>query len=438
MKHLLMVTYHYPPDGESSGVLRPLKFSKYLPQYGWIPHVLTVKDWLYSVKDEVLLKDVPSQVAVHRTFALDSSRHLAIRGRYLSFTSIPDPYVGWLPFAVVKGLKVIRNTPIQAIYSTSPPATTHLIAAALKRLTGIRWIADFRDPWIEDGLFPRPGSWRYRVESRMEKMVVSTADLVLTTTPHLRRDFLARYPFLPPPKLAVVFNGYDEDDFEVMAPIAACDRFEILHAGLVTAEFRDPKPLLQAVSKLISEQKLNRDRIRVTFLGGGSYVRSRDFTDTIKALNLIDVAVVCDRIAHSQAVSRMASSAVLLLIQASEDTRSLIPAKVFEYLRIGCPIIALVTDGATADLLRGKEGCFLVDPSDRSGIESAVLKLYSCWHNSPTRIDTAGRYNEYERSKLTGQLSEHLNLISSRTAMRAETQQQSGLEPPHSKTHQQI
>ena len=103
MKKLLMVVHHYPPDGSSSGVLRPLKFSKYLSAYGWNPHVLTLQEWVYPVKDYNLLRDVPSEAVIHRTFALDSGRHLAIQGRYCSLFAIPDRIVPWLPFGVVRG-----------------------------------------------------------------------------------------------------------------------------------------------------------------------------------------------------------------------------------------------------------------------------------------------------------------------------------------------
>src|SRR5262245_20597558 len=134
-KRVLMIAYHYPPEGSSSGVLRALKFSKYLPSYGWTPHVLTLKQSFYANRDEELLGDVPRAAVVHRTPGLDSARHLAVRGRHWSALSVPDRLLPWLPFAVWRGLRVIRQASIHALYSTSPPATAHLIAATLKSLT---------------------------------------------------------------------------------------------------------------------------------------------------------------------------------------------------------------------------------------------------------------------------------------------------------------
>jgi hypothetical protein len=136
-KRVLLVAHHYPPDGSSSGVLRPLKFSKYLSRYGWKPHVLTLKESLYAVRDDTLMGQIPEDVMVHRTVGLDSSRHLSIKGRYLAALSVPDRFVMWLPFAVAAGVRAIKKYGIRAIYSTSPPPTTHLIALGLKKLTGI-------------------------------------------------------------------------------------------------------------------------------------------------------------------------------------------------------------------------------------------------------------------------------------------------------------
>jgi glycosyltransferase involved in cell wall biosynthesis len=420
MKQLLMVSYHYPPDGSSSGVLRTSKFSKYLSNYGWLPHILTVKEGLYSVTDYELIGDIPSEAVVYRTLALDSARHLAVNGHHLAIFTIPDRYVTWFPFGAVRGLLALRKAPIRALYSTSPPPTAHLIAAFLKVISGLPWVADFRDPWIEEGIYPLPGTLRFRLEAALERLIVRKADRLIVTTPLLRKDFLARYPELPADKIKVIYNGYDEADFAALRKPAASGRFEILHAGLVTPEFRDPFPVLNVVSSLIANADLLCDEVQVTFLGGGSYTQSAKFREQIAQLRLDKVVKVSERISHKEALQRSQQATVLLLLQASDDTRSLIPAKAFEYLRSGRPIIALTFEGSTANLLKGMNHCFVVSPNDESRLRCVVMSLYRAWRRSPDGMEINSSFSRYERSNLTGELASVLEeLVANNPGTRA-------------------
>lgn len=406
-----MIAYHYPPEGGSSGVLRALKFSKFLPTNGWIPHILTLRESFYPVRDEALLRDVPAEAVVHRTLAFDNARHLAIKGRHLAFLGVPDRFVSWFVFGVAKGVNVVRKQGVQAIYSTSPPATAHLIGAALKAITGATWVADFRDPWIEEGSFPVPGTVRYRIESALERMVMRRCDCIIVTTPYLKKEFLSRYPELPADKIHVIYNGYDESDFSENSVCSRSGRFEIIHAGLVTREFRNPLPLLNMMAGLIAEGSLPRDQVKIVFLGGDWWVASPDFAAEVKRLGLDPVVRVEARVSHKEALERLAQASVLLLLQASDDTRSLIPAKAFEYLRIGRPILALTLEGATADLLKDKDHCFVMKPTDSINLRNAVISMYDLWRkgDNPLKLDASIR--QYERSHLTGQLANILDRL---------------------------
>jgi glycosyltransferase involved in cell wall biosynthesis len=406
VKRVLMIAYHYPPEGMSSGVLRTLKFSKYLPEQGWQPHVLTLKESFYPVRDEGLLKEIRAEVVVHRTLGLDSSRHLAISGRYLSALSVPDCMVGWLPFGVARGLRIIARDRIDAIYSTSPQPTAHLIAATLKLATKLPWVADFRDPWIEEGWHPRPHSLRYRVEAALESLVMRQANRVTVTTDRLRHEILARYPELPRDRVAVIFNGYDEEDFADLHEAPRPAVFELLHAGLITPEYRDPLPLLRAVRAGLERGTLDPRNVRVTFLGAGRYVSSHAFSDQVRELGLEPVVRVVARVPYGQSLQQMMDAALLLLIQASDDTRNLIPAKAFEYLRSGRPILALAHEGATADLVRETGGGIVVDPREPGSVEDAMGRLYRQWHTHtlPRPLDL-GRIRRFDRASLTAELA---------------------------------
>lgn len=403
-RNVLMVAYHYPPEGSSSGVLRTLQFTRHLPALGWNPQVLTLRRSVYPVRDETLEAAVPRAVTIHRVRGWDTSRHLAIHGRYLEWMAVPDPFVTWLPFGIARGLRVVRNEHMGAIFSTSPKPTAHLIAAALKARTGLPWVADFRDPWIDPGYHPRPGTVRLRVESRLEAHVVTRADRITVTTPELRDDLMRRYPDLPPSKFVVIYNGYDESDFDALGSLRAAPRFEVLHAGLVTPGYRDPVPFLRAVAGLIAAGDLMRAEIDVVFLGAGEYVESAAFRAIVRDLGLDDVVKVQARIPHRETLRRLQRAAVLLLLQGT-DTQSQIPAKAFEYLPVGRPILALAIPGATTRLLDELGAGVVADPSSAEAIAPALRSVYRDWKSAPDRIVRVPGVARFSRAALTTELA---------------------------------
>ena len=249
-------------------------------------------------------------------------------------------------------------------------------------------------------------------------------DCLLVTTPYLKQEFLSRYPELRADKIQVIYNGYDESDFSDNGVAHRSDRFEIIHAGLVTREFRNPLPLLETVAALIADGSLPRDQVKVTFLGGDWWVASPEFTVEIKRLGLDGVVSVEGRVSHQAALKRLAEAAVLLVLQASDDTRSLIPAKAFEYLRIGRPILALTFEGATADLIKDREHCFVVNPADSVGLRNAVLSLYDLWRKAGNRcLEVDASTRQYERSHLTAQLANILDRLTSQSPDRIPVKQ---------------
>jgi len=395
---VLMIAYHYPPEGSSSGVLRTLKFSKYLPTFGWRAHVLTLKEECYLRKDEELARDIPSNAVVHRTAALDPR---------LCF-SLPDRFAGWVPIGVLHGKRLSRRERIDAIFSTSPFPSAHLIALLLKRSLKRPWVADFRDPWVEDGAWPRPGSLRYRIESFLEKRVLWAADWITVTTDGLKEHLLRRCPEISAEKIVVIENGFDEEDFrdvEKKYEPEAC-RLIILHAGMVTPEYRDPFPLLEALANLVRAGKIARGAVTVRFLGGGRYPESAGFTARVEDLGLRDCVDVQTRVSYRQCLASLCQADALLLLQDSDDTRHLVPAKAYEYLRAARPILALTTQGATAELIRRSGRGYLVDPGNRSQIEATLLTLMASKANGGRVSDLPDiDLRRYERRELTARLA---------------------------------
>src|ERR1700730_2876464 len=271
MKHALFVAYHYPPESSSSGVLRTLKHTRYLGRFGWRVTVLTLKREAYEVTDPDLEDQIPPEVRVLRTRFISVKRHLAIRGSYPSFLAIPDRWIGWWPWAVAAGRRVINDESVDLIYSTSPHATAHLIALELSRRSRIPWVADFRDPWYEEP--PESGTTRlaHFAARRLERVVVRHADRIVASTARLRDTLGTRYPWKSERKFVAIQNGYDEEDFArvVAAPRRSSDELLLVHAGIISADFRDPRPLFQAVRRAAEAGLVEPKHIRVRFHVGG-------------------------------------------------------------------------------------------------------------------------------------------------------------------------
>jgi glycosyltransferase involved in cell wall biosynthesis len=409
-KRVLMVAYHYPPEHSSSGVLRTLKFSKYLPEQGWEPFILTVRERYFERTDPALVRQISSPERVFRTSAIDTKKAFSIRGKYLRFFTIPDRFIGWLPFAVLAGLRIIRRNQVDAIYSTSPLGTAHLIASLLKTMTRIPWLADFRDPWIEPELEPDRRRPLFRLESFLERLVMNKADRLVFTTAQLRDSVVARHSSSAH-KALVIPNGYDEEDF---AELPDCkpdtSPIRITHTGLVDGAYRSPRTFLEGLAQLIRRDEIPMDRIRVDFLGDSPYLESAEFHNLVEQLGLQQVVTSVGRVSYACSLLRQARSHVLLLLQCGSDTRTLIPAKAFEYLRVGRPILALVPPSASSELFERVGGARVVDPLDSSGIERALSELYRAACAGIWKSNLRGEaLMEYDRRKLTSLLARELD-----------------------------
>ncbi len=409
MRNVLMIAFHFPPEGGSSGVLRTLKFSKYLPEFGWRPTVITAVPSAYGSTDPGLMKDISNHVEVIRAFCFDAKRLFSFRKRYIGMVTVPDRYVSWLPFAVRAALRQIARHKYELIYSTCPIPTAHLVACLCQSLTGLRWVADFRDPWIEDIQYSGYSRLRFHVERSMEATVVKRCTLLTVTTDLLREELHARYPALPAQKIEVVSNGFDEQDFETLDDIEPpCTHvLEIVHSGHVNPDYRNPICLMQAISRLVQTRQIPESEIRLIFLGGGYYLKSEAFQNQVNTLALQNVVEVVDRMPYAQSLRRLHAAGVLLILQGGYDTRHLIPAKAFEYLRTGRPILALTGDGVTARLVREFDAGYIVAIDDVDGICRVLLQIHRHFSHGTlnVRVDLDRLRGGYSRRNLTASLA---------------------------------
>jgi glycosyltransferase involved in cell wall biosynthesis len=415
MKHALMIAYHYPPENSSSGVLRTLKHTRYLGRFGWRVTVLTLDRDAYSMTDPKLEDQVPGDVRVIRTRFIDVKRHLAVRGTYPAFLAIPDRWIGWWPWAVTAGHRVMKEDPVDVIYSTSPHATAHLIGWALARRAGTGWVADFRDPWYEDP--PEPGTpWVAQVGARrLERIVVRRADRIVASTTRLRNTLAVRYPWKPPEDFVAIPNGYDEDDFSVGVEPSRqpSDELLMVHAGNINESFRDPRPLFEAVGRAADAGLVEPMRIRIRFLGGGPFGETEEVKQAVERAGLGSRVEFLPRVSYRASLAELARANVLLLLQASTDTVDLVPAKLFEYLRVGRPVLAVVPEGATAEVLRDVGGGWVADPADSNALRDTLGTAYQAWTSGRLDSLTANRaaLERFSRERLAGELAAQFDAL---------------------------
>jgi glycosyltransferase involved in cell wall biosynthesis len=382
--NVLMIAYFFPPLG-GAGSLRPLKLAKYLPEFGWKPIVLTVKnpDWYYAT-DPGLLAELPEGVSVCRTRMIRSAWIYRILNpmrtagadrwirRYLFH---PDEQIGWVPAAYAAGLRLVRRHHIKAIYSTSAPMSCHLIAYLIKKKTGLPWIADFRDEWYENPDFDFPTDFHRRKHFALEKMVVDAADRVIAAAPGFCR-FLSKHERYAS-KCTTVYRGYDPDDFlpfvrKPSVPSSAGRPFTIGFSGLFYAAFR-PTGILAAVSSLIDEGRIPAENIRLLFVGANS-------PDETGYSDRHGICRFTGFVPHREAIGYVMVSDALLLLLSRARGDYVVPSKTFEYIASGKPILAAVpAQGEAASIVRHARAGLVVDFDDPAGLRGGVLRLYERW-----------------------------------------------------------
>ena len=406
MKKVLMIAYHYPPLG-GGGVFRTLKFTKYLPQFGFQPYVLTVKNPMQMriTRDTTLLGEIPPQVKVFRTFSFE---HRVLRAPRLlnidlKWFYIPDVNIGWIPFAVHQGQKIIKKEAIDTIYATAPPFTNFLIGYLLKRKTGKPLVLDFRDPWTQNVFAKYPTMFHRKIEEKIEKSILKIADYIITTTEPMRLKLMEKYPLVKG-RCGTITNGFDSEDFEDITSTRT-KKFTITYTGYLYG-FRTAKHFLIALKNLLKQNNKIRNKIQVVFAGP----TNKQTENIVKELELENVVKIIGYIPHRTSLKLMVNSDVLLLIIATEEvfdekTGSLmIPGKIFEYLGAKKPILALIPRGAAADLIRSTNTGIIVPPTDTNSIKQKISKLFQEWSRGNLRI-TNGDISKYDRKVLTEKLA---------------------------------
>lgn len=349
-KTVLLIAYHYPPQSGSSGYQRTLSFSKHLGKYGWTPLVLSAHPRAYVQKSAAQMSSIPPELVVRRAFALDTKRHLGFRGRYSELLALPDRWVTWWLGAVPAALALVRKYRPQVIWSTFPIATANLVALTVHRLTGLPWIADFRDPMLQPA-YP-VFSLQRRCYGWIERQTITRCQLAVFTTHSAMQSYRLRFPEVPSDKFVVIENGYDEESFGAAqadsAARPASRRLTLIHSGILYQTGRDPSCFLEALAALRERGAVDASRLRVVLRAPGDV---QQMNALVRRFQVEDIVEVADPVPYQLALQEMLDADGLLIFQG-EQFNAQLPAKVYEYFRARKPIMALVDEaGETAKVL---------------------------------------------------------------------------------------
>lgn len=368
-KRALLVAFHFPPQAQSSGVHRMLGFARHLRNYGWEPLVLSAKAIAYSVRNDVQIAALPSNLRVKRALGLDTKRHLGLFGRYPEVLALPDRWITWCLFAVPVGLWMIRRYKPAVILSTYPIPTALLIGLILQRFTGLPWVADFRDPMLQDDY---PSSERQRRVYRwLERQVIYKCHQAIFTTRGTLEFYRQRYPESLHSKFAVIENGYDEDAFNALSfhrPSQLREKstcLTLVHSGTLYSTDRDPSAFFEAISLLKLQGKVDSLSLRVILRGTGD---DPYFRRIAANYGVADIVKVEPAVTYYSALQEMLDADALLVFQGP-TVNTQIPAKIYEYFRARKPICGLVEpSGEAARTLVAAGFTHLVSPNDAVAI----------------------------------------------------------------------
>jgi glycosyltransferase involved in cell wall biosynthesis len=418
-----MIVPFFPPIA-GGGVYRPLAFVKYLGRHGWRPTVVAQRGEAFWIADEALVGQVPPDCRVVRTESLSAQRVLSgLRGggpapqrrssrgfgalrRLASALLVPDTYVGWKPYALRAARRLLSEEPFHAIYSTSPPETSHLVAGELHETTRLPWVADFRDPWMNLHLLRPPSALHARWHARLEARVARRATLVVPTR-WQEADMRRRYAGADVVRIP---NGFDGEEAAAVAEVAPpkTGPLRIVHVGMLTQR-RSAAPFLRGLRRFCDAHPGAAGDVAVTFLGA----REDESERVARALSLENVVSFRSSVSHAEALRAERASHILLLIKHADVAYDgLVPGKLYEYIGAGRPILALAPPGEAGDLVHALSRGEVVDPGDETAVAAAIARLLD-GHRRGTLdhdYDLAAR-PELDRAELTAQLAAVLNRI---------------------------
>lgn len=425
MKKVLIVAYYFPPAG-GPGVQRWLKFIKYLPDFGIQPIVYIPENPSYPILDYNLEQEISDKAIIIRRrifepygiasfFSKSKTKKISsgiipknykqslfeklsiwIRGNCF----VPDARVLWVKPSAIYLEKYINDHQIDTVITTGPPHSLHLIGLRLKQRCSIRWIADFRDPWVTIGYHEqlKLTDRSRRKHERLEAIVLNTADDLLVTSKSTRLEFLQKTSR----PIHVITNGYD---VEKVSKQNLDNEFSLSHIGSLLSE-RNPILLWQSLAELLVEVPKLKKHLQIKLIGTVSdYV-----IETIKSYGLYDYLKLVGYVSHQEALREQRKSQLLLLIEINSiNTITIIPGKLFEYMAAGRPILAIGPRGSDfAEIIQETNTGLFFDYSMDKELKREIKKAFKKYMEGKLEVHGVG-IQKYSRKNLTEQLADIIN-----------------------------
>ncbi|MDG1659979.1 MAG: glycosyl transferase family 1 [Winogradskyella sp.] len=426
-KKVLIILYYWPPAG-GPGVQRWLKFVKYLPEFNIEPIVYCPSNPNYPIIDKSLKDEIPNGITVisqpiqepysfakliskksyksissgvipkRKRQSLVERIMLFVRGNFF----VPDARKNWVNPSVAFLSDYINKNVIDTIITTGPPHSLHLIGLHLKQSLNIKWVADFRDPWTTIGYHKslKLMNFAKKKHNQLEQKVLNTVDEIIVTSNHTKNEFSLKSK----QPIKVVTNGYDNNSVEINSKD---DKFTISHIGSLLSE-RNPLVLWEVLSELVSENQLFANAFQLNFIG----IVSDAIINTVKSFGLINHLNILGYVNHDKAIEFQKKSQLLLLIEIdSEDTKAIIPGKLFEYMISETPIIGVGPKDSDVETIitESNTGSYFLY-SEKEKLKIKVLSYFKDFKNGPLKSNPVG-LQKYSRRNLTEKLSDILHQL---------------------------
>ncbi len=433
MKKVLIITYYWPPSG-GAGVQRVLKLVKYLRQNNWEPVIYTADEAEYPILDASLAKDIPEGVTVIRkklwepysfykkfigqkkdqkvysgflsenkksSFAQKVS--VWIRGNFF----IPDARCFWIKPSVRFLSEYLKQNPVDAIISSGPPHTTHLIARGVKRKTNLPWIADFRDPWTQIDFYEQLmlTSVADAKHKRLERSVLKEADKVITVSWNWAKDLEA----IGKRKIEIITNGFDEDDFSAAGSTQSDTKFSMSHIGSLNGD-RNAENFWVALKELCNDDAQFKTDLIIRLIGKNDFsvYQSIEQNGLNKQLEKIEY------IPHSETGKYQQRSSVLLLfLNNTPNVLGIIPGKLFEYLAARRPILIIGnSNGDSARIVTETNAGAICGFDEKEKMKATIKDFYTRWKKNELTVSAAA-IEKYSRKTIAQKFAVLLNEITS-------------------------
>ena len=428
LKRVLIITYYWPPTG-GSGVQRWVKFAKYLREFGWEPVIYTPENPEAPALDHTLENDLPDNLEVIKTHIVEpyslykkftgQDKNSRIGAAFLSEKKkpklaekislwirgnlfIPDPRVLWVKPSVRFLTRYLNENPVDAIATTGPPHSMHLIGLRLKQHLGIPWLADFRDPWTEIEFYDEfmPSQWADKKHHRLESDVVKQANMVTTVGKSMANSYESMYGR----EVQIVTNGYDEDDFSEDA-IPLDEKFSISYVGTL-ARSQNPLTLWKVLSDMIKEEPDLKEDLKIQLIGKTDLA----IKEALEMNGLMPYLDEIGYIPHDQVADYQRKAQILLIISKNVSISGyFLPAKFFEYMAAQRPILCIgPPEGDIGEVLTECNAGYIADFGDYEATKRILTNFYQLYKKGRMIVNSKG-IEKYSRRNLTEKLSKIMN-----------------------------